>query len=235
MTRVLGALSVLIFAVLTQPVARLRAETVDDAGLWFVASGNGDLQLRSQQQTPLLYWFDTQYRMAEDTDGFSQALIRPGVGVPLSEHHALWAGYAWVRTSPVSGDDFDENRLWQQWTHNPQVGDWNLGFRSRFEQRWVETGDDVGLRWRQLFRGQRVLTSSPQWSLVGWDEFFFHLNDTDWGAEAGFDQNRAFFGYGFKRCKDSPLRTEIGYLNQFTNSQGGDDRMNHILSFSLNF
>ena len=170
--------------------------------------------------------------MRDDTGGFNQSIIRPGLGYAFAEDQAVWAGYGWIRTSPVVGADFDEHRIWQQWTATPSCGDWKFLHRSRFEQRWVETGDDVGLRWRQLARGQLVLSQCPQWSLVLWDEVFLNLNDTDWGARDGLDQNRAFIGLGYKRCPDSPVRTEVGYLNQFINRQGGIDGMNHILSIN---
>lgn len=213
----------------------LSAQTLDDTGLWFAAFGNGKFESLADD-SPLRWWFDAHYRMRDDSGGFNQSIVRPGLGYALTDEQAIWAGYGWIRTSPTSGaNDFDEHRLWQQWTAAPSIGDWKFLHRSRFEQRWLEIGDDVGLRWRQLFRAQRILSDCPQWSLIGWDEAFFHLNDTDWGAESGFDQNRAFIGFGFKRCPHAPVRTEIGYLNQFVNRQGGLDGMNHILSINFFF
>lgn len=216
------------------------AQTLDDTGLWLAALGNGEIKATSNNETPLLWWFDAHYRLRDDTNGFNQAIIRPGLGIALSEQQALWVGYAWIPNSPVSGSDFDEHRFWQQWTAAQSYDDLPWGdlrqlHRSRFEQRWVETGNDVGLRWRQMLREQLILTDSPQWSLIAWDELFFNLNDTDWGAKAGFDQNRAFLGVGYKRCPKAPIRTEVGYLNQFVNSQGGTDGMNHILSINFFF
>lgn len=210
------------------------AQTLDDTGLWLAALGNGEFE-SLDDGSPLRWWFDAHYRMRDDSGGFNQSIIRPGLGYAFAEDQLLWAGYAWIRTSPVTGADFDEHRFWQQWTAAPSAGPWKFLHRSRFEQRWVETGDDVGLRWRQFARGQRILSDCPQWSLVLWDEAFFHLNDTDWGAEAGFDQNRAFIGFGYKRCPHAPVRTEVGYLNQFVNRQGGLDGMNHILSINFFF
>ena len=209
------------------------AQTTDDVGLWFAALGNGKIKNAEGQDTKLLWWFDSHYRLLEDADGFNQSIVRPGLGVTVAEKQALWSGYGWIRSSPLQGADFDEHRFWQQWTAAPSNDDLKFLFRSRFEQRWLETGNDVGLRWRQMIRAQRVLSSCPEWSLVGWDEAFFHLNDTDWGAQAGFDQNRLFLGLGLKRCQNSRVRTEIGYLNQFSNAQGGRDRMNHILSINF--
>lgn len=213
----------------------LHGQTLDDTGLWLAALGNGEIEATADSSTPLLWWFDSHYRMRDDSNGFNQSIVRPGLGIRTGEGQALWAGYGWIRTSPVLGDDFDEHRIWQQWTAAPSAGDFRFLHRSRFEQRLLETGDDVGLRWRQLHRMQRILSDCPQWSIIGWDEIFFNLNDTDYGAEAGLDQNRAFVGFGYKRCANAPVRTEIGYLNQFINKQGGTDSMNHILSINFFF
>ncbi|WP_068263825.1 DUF2490 domain-containing protein [Rubripirellula obstinata] len=221
---------------ITLSATQASAQTLDDNGLWFAAFGNGTIESTSDRSTPLLWWFDAHYRLRDDSDGFNQSILRPGLGISLVQDQALWAGYAWIRTSPTSGSaDFDENRFWQQWTATPSAGDYRFLHRSRFEQRWVETGDDVGLRWRQLHRAQKIITNCPQWSLIAWDEVFFNLNDTDWGADAGLDQNRAFLGFGYKSCPHAPVRTEIGYLNQFINNQGGNDGMNHILSINFFF
>lgn len=67
-----------------------------------------------------------------------------------------------------------------------------------------------------------------------WDEVFIHLNDTDFGTRAGFNQNRAFVGFGWKWNPETPKsRVEIGYLNQFIDSRTGSDRMNHLLAVNL--
>ena len=215
-------------------VGSVSAQTVDDTGLWFAALGNGKFKSLTENSS-LRWWFDAHYRMRDDTNGFNQSIIRPGLGYALSENQVVWAGYAWIKTSPVTGTNIDEHRFWQQWTAAPTVGDWKILHRSRFEQRLVENGNDVGLRWRQMIRGQRILSSCPQWSFIVWDEAFFNLNYTDWGAESGFDQNRAFIGFGFKRCPHAKIRTEVGYLNQFINRQGTNDGMNHILSINFFF
>lgn len=209
------------------------AQTHNDAGLWFAALGNG--KIPRNEESPLRWWLDGHLRLRDDTSGFNQSIVRPGIGRALNDGHALWAGYGWIRSDRVVGGGFDEHRIWQQWTYAPQLNAWRFLHRSRFEQRWVETGDDLGFRWRQMFRAQRILTANPQWSLVGWDEAFFHLNDTDWGANAGFDQNRAFLGFGFKRRDEDRVRMEVGYLNQFVRRPGGRDGMNHILSINLFF
>jgi hypothetical protein len=210
-----------------------NAQTRHDAGGWLAIFGNGPFN--SHEESPLRWWFDGQSRFLDDAGGFNQLLIRPGVGYAIHEDHTLWLGYAYIQTDSVSQKEgIDEHRMWQQWMYTPKVDDWSFVVRSRLEERWVETGNDIGLRFRQFARAQYNLTDTPQWSLIGWDEAFFHLNDTDWGARAGFDQNRAFVGIGFKPSPDG-FRYEIGYLNQFIYRRDRDNVMNHILSFSVFF
>ena len=208
----------------------LKRLTILDCG--FAAFGNGKFKSLNEDQ-PQRWWFDTHYRLRDDTGGFNQAIVRPGLGYAITDKQTVWAGYAYISTSPVLGNNVDEHRFWQQWTATPSCCDWKFLHRSRFEQRWLETGNDVGLRWRQLARGQRILTCCPEFSFVLWDEVFFNLNETDWGANSGLDQNRAFIGFGYKRHPDSKIRTEIGYLNQFVDRD--TDELNHILSINFFF
>ncbi|NND96799.1 MAG: DUF2490 domain-containing protein [Pirellulaceae bacterium] len=207
------------------------AQNIDDVGQWNAVFTQGELGQNTGGR--LKWWFDGHLRFVEDADGFNQSIIRPGIGWGLSENSALWAGYGWIRTSPFTGDDFDEHRIWQQWTWSKACQPMKFAMRTRFEQRLVETGDDTGLRLRQFFRVQRSLPGCPPLTLVAWDEIFFGLNDTDWGQRSGFDQNRVFVGFGIKRFHSSRWRTEIGYMNQFINQDGPINRSNHILA--LNF
>lgn len=211
----------------TDPV---RGQDVADTGLWTAFFAQNDL---GGDSSPLKWWFDGHLRFLDDTDGFHQSIVRPGVGWKLSDELVAWGGYGWIHTEPVAGDDFEEHRLWQQLTWSRSFEDWTLALRPRLEQRFLETGDDVGLRFRQNVRLQHDLPDLPRLTFVAWDEIFFHLNDTDWGAEAGFDQNRVFVGFGWKFHPDDRVRTEIGYLNQTIDSPTGADRVNHLLSINF--
>ena len=90
------------------------------------------------------WWFDGHLRFLDDTDGFHQSIVRPGIGRKIGGNWTGWAGYGWIHTSPILGDDYDEHRLWQQlaWSHN--LGPWTFALRHRLEQRLGETGDDLG-------------------------------------------------------------------------------------------
>ena len=209
------------------------AQPVADTGEWFAIFAQGDLERVRESSPNLKWWFDGHLRFLDDAGGYNQSIVRPGVGVKLTEHAVAWVGYAWVHTDPVAGLEFDEHRIWQQVTWSNTYGQWTFAARSRLEQRFVETGDDLGWRFRQLVRAQRPFDLFPRLSFVLWDEAFFHLNDTDWGARTGFDQNRAFGGLGFKRTPEAKGRVEFGYLNDTLDIPSGNDRTHHLLSVNF--
>lgn len=210
-----------------------RAQTVDDEGIWSAFFGQGDLYESDPSEQKLKWWFDGHARFLDDADGFNQSIVRPGLGWTLNKKATLWAGYAWIRTSPLSGSDFDENRLWQQLTYTERCEPFTFGLRSRLEQRFLETGDETGWRFRQFFSMRHDLPKCEHIKLVAWDELFVNLNDTDFGARSGLDQNRLFVGLGFQHDPNSDLRTEVGYLNQTINTPSTVNRSHHILSINV--
>lgn len=220
------------FLIFLYSSSTVRGQFDDDTGMWLAVFGNDDLKLVENQELKLKWWFDSQLRFFDDNEGLQQTLLRPGIGIDLGESKSFWSGYAWIHNSPIGSESVDEHRLWQQWMWTPKHDLMSYVVRLRFEQRNVETGDEVGLRWRQFIRAQRSLESFPNLSIVTWDEMFFHLNDTDWGADTGFDQNRLFIGIGIKNQFSSRGRLEIGYLNQAINTIGPENRVNHILSLN---
>jgi hypothetical protein len=179
----------------------------------------------------LLLWAETQGRFGDDASRLSQSIIRPGLGYQASPTVTVWAGYARV-TNPGPGLDVKEDRLWQQlsWNAGKVLGG-ALSSRSRLEQRNLNTGDDTGWRLRQLFKYDRPFGETGGPSLVVTSETFVAVNDTDWGVRGGFDQMRNFAGVGFPVAPKT--RVEVGYLNQYINRVGDNDRTNHIASFSL--
>ena len=212
--------------------APITAQTIDDVGQWNalftqgkLAPGNPDSRLR--------WWFDGHYRLFDDNNGFGQSIIRPGIGMDVGKNSALWAGYGWIRSSPISGDDTDEHRIWQQWTWSKKIDPFKVALRTRFEQRFFESSDDTGLRIRQFARFQKNLGPCSRRTFVVWDELFIALNDTDFGQRSGFDQNRIFIGFGMKPHHNSNWRVEVGYMNQTVNQSGPTNRSNHILAVNV--
>lgn len=218
----------LLFVLAVEPMSAI-AQTVDDVGQWSAFF----TQDRFSSDSPFKWWFDGHYRLFEDNDGFGQSIVRPGLGVDVGESSTLWAGYGWINTSPILGDDTNEHRLWQQWTWAKAVDPYRIAARTRYEQRLLESSDDVGLRLRQFVRGQKELGACSKYTFVVWDELFIALNDTDWGQRGGFDQNRIFVGFGMKRHHDSRWRVEVGYMNQTVNRLGPNDLSNHVLAVNV--
>ena len=206
-----------------------KAEIVDDSGSWLGIFARGDIQ----QDSRFKWWFDGHARFFEDTDGFGQSIVRPGIGYAINQRLAVWAGYGWIHSSPETIPNFDEHRIWQQITWSSPTAKGSLGLRSRLEQRFLETGSDTGWRFRQLVSYRQPIACSPRLTWVVWDELFIHLNDTNYGAEGGFDQNRLFLGCGINHDPSNSWRVEIGYLNQYVNRFGRDDTRNHIIAFNF--
>jgi uncharacterized protein DUF2490 len=210
-----------------------RSDLVEDAGVWGYVIAQGNFGMLNPQWQWFLWYMEGTGRYREGGKELNQSILRPALGYALSDKWSLWLGYAWNAFYPKVGESIDENRIWQQILWSDQTALGKLTSRSRLEQRFLETaGDEVAWRFRQMFK-----LSQPIWGklgLVGWDEVFVGLNDPDGnktlGATKGFDQNRAFAGFGYDF--DKQIRVEVGYLNQFI-STAPDDKLNHIAVFSL--
>ncbi len=145
---------------------------------------------------------EVQPRFTEDASRLGQFLIRPSIGFRLSDHAVMSVGYAYVRTSPGQAAVTHEHRPWQQLSFPiaSTQGVFTLSNRTRFEQRFRDDGDEIGLRLRQQLR-LTVPIAGSQWLGVAWSEGFFNLNDTDWGARGGLDRWRNFVGINIRSVK----------------------------------
>lgn len=212
-----------------------RAEAKEDEGLWLMLAAKGDLASISEELRDFRWWLDLQPRFFDRNEGLGQALVRPGIGHALSESVAGWLGYAWILTERNRGGHTQEHRIWQQLTWSPRMTGFDLSSRTRLEQRFLDSGDDAGWRFRQFLKTKVPVTAGSRLFLSIYDEVFVDLNGTDWGQRKGFAQNRFFLGLGWKIGSEEVQGTpslEVGYLNQFVDRRRVD-RMNHILSINL--
>ena len=228
---------VLLLAFLFMTAGRLVAQSshedlVHNYGAWFMVFGRGSFVRLHPGLRDLRWWLDVQARFLDDSD-YDQGLIRPGIGYAIKDEITIWIGYAYVHSDPTVGGDFDEHRVWQQFLWSTKFAPAGFQSRTRLEQRFVETGTDMGWRFRQLFRVTYPFDFEPRLGLAAYDELFFDLNDTDWGANAGFVQNRLFVGPSWKIDQKGRNTVEIGYLNQFFRNEGRSDKLNHIFSVNL--
>ena len=219
-----------IFCVILMSCNRGIGQTVDDFGAWFSVNTQGKCK-PCDEESKLRWWFDGHLRYLDDSDGFNQSIFRPGIGYQLTPNTNAWIGYAWINELPANGNPvFDENRIWQQLLWSKKLDQQTLFARSRLEQRFVETGSDTGWRVRQFVKMDRPLHEESPVSFVAWGEVFFDLNETDWGQQGSFSQNRLFLGLGRKFDTPNSPKIEIGYLNQFIRRKSAGDSYNHILS-----
>ena len=185
--------------------AKAQEEPVQDFAMWSAIFTT--VNLNAKAPGPAL-WLDLHSRRGE---GVTMEIVRPGVGYIFTPWLSVWGGYAWVPTFKDNPQSYSaENRIWEQVILSHTVGgQLALQSRSRFEQRFSTEGSGVGNRFREFVRAGWLPLGSPV-GLVLWDEIFFGFNDTDWGAVAGYDQNRLFLG-GMIPIDDW-ARVEAGYL-----------------------
>jgi len=233
LARVGAAIGALLVLVSLLAPSLSRADLDQNAGVWIMGMASGNFEHVDSRLERVRWWLDVQGRFRDDSDGFHQSLVRPGLGLDVSEEVSVWAGYAWIRTDPEGGPRSDEHRIWQQLLWMPRWGSVSGQSRTRLEQRFVSTGDDVGWRLREFVKLARPFSFEPRLSLVGYDEVFFDLNDTDFGQDAGFAQNRLFVGLAWRFDGAGRVVAELGYLNQFIDVRSGRGTMNHLVSLNL--
>jgi hypothetical protein len=214
------------------PPAPVRSNPVEDFNTWVHVSVTGTLFPDESSGSRWRYIIDSPNRFGNDARKYSQGVARAGLGYNLNSRWSVWAGYSYSHTDiPYTRVPFGEHRAFQQLLWTGRTGRFALGARLRLEERFPETGRDMGLRLRQQFRISHPVGRSTWLSWVVWDEVFLNLNRTDYGARRGLDQNRAFAGLGWKWS--DTLRTEAGYMHHFNRRPGGAHRVNHVLAFSV--
>lgn len=214
------------------------AELQEDTRVWGNITARGNFGYVDPDLKRLLWWMEGQLRARDCCSSdmaLDQSLIRPGIGYALTDQSTVWVGYARV-TNYLPGDEIEENRAWEQyiWSGKTPLG--AVTFRPRLEQRWQANGNDTASRFRQFVKLSTPIFFYPTLNFVVWDEVFVNLYDTDWGPKLqslqGFDQNRGFVGVGYRYSPE--IMTEIGYMNQYIQTQpGANDRLNHILSVTV--
>lgn len=207
-----------------------NAETDEDFQTWGNVTATGSLGFINPELKDAKYWLEGQGRFGNDTSQFSQGMVRAGLGYAVIDKVSVWLGYAFVPTDqPFAKQPFDEHRIWQQVLWNDKFAGISLMSRSRLEERFLQTGSDVGWRFRQMFKASIPLVHD--FSFVMSDEYFANINKTNYGADDGFDQNRAFAGVGYNFDKN--IKTEVGYMHQYICKAKAPDRISDILSVNL--
>ena len=203
-----------------------RAQTATDERAWFVLT----LQGPAGADTKWRWFSDTIFRSREGISELEVFSLRGYATYALTPRSAVGGGYVYVRGYPTSGGTLIEHRpfVHYAWTGRTTAG--TLTLRTRLEFRFVEGNNRMVTRLRQQVRFSHPFRQGSRLALVGYDEIFFHLNDSDRNVR-GVDQNRAFAG--ISDTVNSTVRFEVGYLNQYAPGHGATARMNHVLSGAL--
>lgn len=211
----------LILALLAGPAA------AQDVQSWNTVLAQGPVDGK------LLLWAELQPRFTNDASRLGQFIARTAIGVRLENDIDVHAGYHYQRNDPSPGVSSDEHRFWQQ-VMGPVLRREN-GFalitRWRLEQRTFEGAEDLGLRLRIQWRVQQPLHGKGTAGPLLWSETFLALNNTDWGARSGLDQQRSFVGWLQPLSKR--LNLEAGYMHQYLNRPGRNPG-NHVVNITLN-
>ncbi|MET0594786.1 MAG: DUF2490 domain-containing protein [Polyangiaceae bacterium] len=212
----LGALCAVMFG-----LRAANADTRTETQYWTAAFLTARITGEKAADPGLSGWFDLHGRFGEDR---TTAIVRPGLGYRFSGLVSGWAGYAWVPTWIDDAPTIQEHRIWEQGIVQGAEGILRYQIRPRFEQRFREGQDDVGLRLRLFLRSNLRLTDELPLDIAIWDEVFVGLNETAWGQVGGFDQNRIFVGPAYTF---GPARLEAGYLNVVIRRPGGSWVVQH--------
>ena len=221
------ALAAGLIACLVSPLA-LTAD--DDSAAWAIVSAAGRFD-SAGEASPWRWSAASQWRAFERGSGSDQYVVRGGVGYDFRPRMSLWAGYDYFYTDPDGGSGRYEHRFWQQFLWSAARWDWgSLSLRTRLEERNLEDASDAGFRLRQLVQ-LAVPLPARELTLIASTEHFTNLDDTDYGARAGFDQLRSYAGVRMPVTERSSL--EAGYMNQWINRSGNRDAVNHTAMLHL--
>lgn len=188
------------------------AEVTTTWGSWAQVVGEGNLGFAAPSLTKLRLWLELQGRWNEDWQHFYQGVVRAALGYSLSERATVWLGYNFVPTQLQGKPYFAQQDVFPGFRYIMPTNFGVFMFRTMVDINFIR-GDDVRFKPRQLIRYLRPFAFEKRLSLIAWDEVFVRVNSTEWGGKAGFDQNRAFLGFGWSFSPE--VRAELGYMNQY--------------------
>jgi hypothetical protein len=200
--------ALMLFAI----AAPASADVATTWGSWAQIVAEGDLGFVDPGLKDARLWLEGQSRWNEDWQHWYQGMARAALGYSLSDRATVWLGYTFLPTQLQGKPYTAQQDLWPAFRYMLPTEYGTFMFRTMFETNFIR-GDDPRFRPRQMIRFMHPFEFEPRLSLVAWDEFFVRINSTQWGGQAGFDQNRVFLGLGWSFTPGA--RAELGYMNQY--------------------
>lgn len=185
---------------------------IEDDGSWLQMVGEGSLKILDPSLEKTRIWLEGQSRYDGDFSHWYQGMARVALGYSLTERATVWAGYTWLPTENINKPFVSQQDVWPGFRYVLPTRFGTLSFRTLIESSFLQD-NHVRVRPRQMIRFMHPMDFEPRLNIIAWDEFFVRLNDTPYGGQAGFDQNRAFAGLGW--TFNNHVRTELGYMNQY--------------------
>jgi hypothetical protein len=234
-------LTVILVTLYIQPLlliedARAGAPTtlVEDTGAWFQAVGEGSLKGVHPSLDKVRVWVEGQSGFDQGMDHWYQGMVRVAAGYSITDRLTVWVGYNYLPTENlnynlelkginVNGQPVSQQDLWPAIRYNLPTDVGTFIFRTMWESNFG-LGSQLRERPRLMIKIIHPLDFEPRLSLIVWDEAFYRINNTSWGGKSGFDQNRAFAGFGWTFKNN--IRIELGYMNQYL---GGSNYTNSTI------
>ncbi len=203
----------------------VQAATTDDFQIWSSFQASGSISGK------VVGGLELSGRFVDNAGRLGVAIVRPTIGYKLNDAVTVNLGYVHQTTVNQNRRDAQENRVFQQvnWTMG-KIGKGTVSSRTRFEQRFVNTGSDTGLRFRVQMKYSLPLKAKHT-NLILSSEPLFALNTTDWGQRAGIDQWRNFIGVNFPVAKK--LTLETGFQHRYQKRFNQPDRSDFIVPLTL--
>ena len=235
--------TVILPTVYLPSAAAAGTSLVEDTGAWFQAVGEGSLKSVDPGLDKVRVWVEGQSRFDQGMDHWYQGMVRAAAGYSITDRLTVWAGYTYLPTDNlnyaqeikgvnVNGQAVGQQDVWPaiRYVLPTEVG--SFTFRTMWESNFG-LGSQVRERPRQMIKFMHPFEFEPRLSVIAWDEAFYRINTTNWGGQSGFDQNRAFAGFGWSF--NSNVRTELGYMNQYLDGSTHNNHVDHNLGMASVF
>ncbi|MBO9624485.1 MAG: DUF2490 domain-containing protein [Sphingomonas sp.] len=217
----------LVLAALALVAIASPAAAQDDAQLWGTVTATTALGSDTELALELIT------RAGDAAGGIYEVEFGGMVSHEIAKGVKIGIGYIRVPNYRDGAVSNIEDRPRQQISASfPNIAGGTLSARVRLEERFRNTGSDMGLRMRPNIRWAVPLASGSPTRFFVQHESFITLNSTDWGQRSGYERWRNSLGLSTALMKN--VEGEIGYLNQLTfGRNGAPDRNDHAATLGL--
>jgi hypothetical protein len=166
------------------------------------------------------FFSEAQLRMADQLKYATATLLRGGINYNFTKTHSIGIGFTYKGDREFNNlegkyDYINENRLYEQFQLDKELGKIEFTTRVRLEQRFIrEEGQrQFSQRSRLMLSAQIPVSANTDFSR-GWytilqNEIFINVQHKEQVNNNVFDQNRLYASYGYRFGKH--LDVEAGY------------------------